>query len=73
MSAGLVRAFRAGPPERCLACPLFRHVQELPGMAGQMKASVREGLRQGVAGAVRDLQVGLRCASLAATKHVCSA
>lgn len=42
-------------------------------MAGQMKASVREGLRQGVAGAVRDLQVGLRCASLAATKHVCSA
>ncbi|PRW59847.1 2-hydroxy-6-oxo-6-phenylhexa-2,4-dienoate hydrolase [Chlorella sorokiniana] len=30
---------------------------ELPAMAGQMKASVREGLRQGVAGAIRDLQI----------------
>lgn len=51
------------PAPCCFACTL---VQELPGMAGQMKASVREGLRQGVAGAVRDLQVGwlsIKCCS----------
>lgn len=50
-------------------------MQELPGMAGQMKASVREGLRQGVAGAVRDLQVGWLsiecCSAFAGTGRPC--
>lgn len=45
-------------PHTCHLHRTAAHVtQDLPGMAALMKAGVTEGLRQGVAGAIRDLQV----------------